>query len=240
MFNILKFFNKNKQKDLLTANNIFANSDEIGNNCNKDYCSLDISEVDRSSLCDEISILKRTTMNSGDLYSKRIKDFDNKKETILIIDDNEGIVSFLEDDIDFLQGEGIIDISEVNVLGLSGSHAGFNFEIMQKRNSGLNIKWAIIDITLGGSVMTKEGIVKYTGVDVFEILYKDNPDIKFLFYTGNNLNPYIKANKKIIDQFNRITDEDISKYVLFKTSMDMDKRRNYISEFLFNKRLEEN
>ena len=162
--------------------------------------------------------------------------YNKKKDSILIIDDNEGMVSFIEDDMDFLNKTKVIKKDEINIISLSGNLAGFSFEIMQKKAKGLNIKWAIIDITLGGSVMTKEGNVKYTGVDVYEMLMEFNPEAKFVFYTGNNLNPYINANKKLIEQFKKVSGgKNIKEFVLFKTSMDMDTRRKYLTENLFNK-----
>jgi len=84
--------------------------------------------------------------------------------------------------------------------------------------------------------MTEKGNLKYTGVDVFEMINKNKntpKDFKFLFYTGNNLNPYIKSNEKLINQFKNITGDSIKDYVLFKTSMDIDSRRKYIIEHIF-------
>ena len=160
-------------------------------------------------------------------------DFDFDKDSVLIIDDNEGMVSFLEDDIEFLAEHNLINQHKINILGISGDHAAFTFKTLQDEYGSLNIKWAIIDITLGGSKMTEKGNLKYSGVDVFKMIYDKNPDVKFLFYTGNSLNPYINANKNLIAQFKSINGDDIMSHVLFKTSMDMDKRRKYISKILF-------
>ncbi len=167
------------------------------------------------------------------MFDIELENFDKNKDTFFIIDDNEGMVSFLEDDVDYLDSKGVINKKDINILSLSGNHSAFIFEIMQDREKGLNIKWAIIDITLGGSIMTNKGNIKYTGVDVLVMILKYNPDVKFLFYTGNNLNPYIKRNKQLIDQFKEIAGEDINNYVLFKTSMDMSSRRSYIAKKLF-------
>jgi len=169
------------------------------------------------------------------IYAVSIKDIDKTKNTILIIDDNEGMVSFLEDDIEYLSDEDIIDLSNTNLLTLSGKHAAFTLKLILTKAKPINIKWAIIDITLGGSVTTAEGNVKYTGIDVYEMLAEANPDIKYIFYTGNNLNPYINANKRMINQFENLTNKDnIMNHVLFKTSMDMDSRREYIAKALFS------
>jgi len=166
-------------------------------------------------------------------YTVDMSDFDRDKRSILLMDDHEGIVSFLKDDLVYLDEKNIIDLDKINVLTFSSNLAAFNFEVAQRKMKGLNIDWAIIDITLGGSVITKDGNVKYTGVDVYEMILKYNPDVKFIFYTGNNLNPYIKANKAIIDKFKSISGKKIKDYILFKTSLDMNTRRDFISKHLF-------
>jgi len=161
------------------------------------------------------------------------KDFSKDKDTILIIDDNIGMVSFLIDDIEYFKEEGIID-NDINIISIHSSHAVFKYEALQEKYNNLNIKWAIIDITFGGSVMSKDGNIIYTGVDVYKILKEHNKNFKFLFYTGNNLNPYIRSNSILIDKFKELSDgKDIMEDVLFKTSMDMDNRRKYIKDKLF-------
>jgi len=170
----------------------------------------------------------------------KLDGIDTSKDTLLIIDDNEGVVSFLKDDIEYFFENDIIKRDEINLLALTGTDAAFALQRIYKRGIDIKIKWAIIDITLGGSKMTENGNIKLTGVDVFEEIFKHTPekeDFKFLFYTGNNLNPYIKSNEKLIEQFKVVKNEGIKKYVLFKTSIDIKSRRSYISKFLFGKKI---
>ena len=160
--------------------------------------------------------------------------FDFNKDTILIIDDNEGMISFLKDDLDYITDLPCCSsVKALNLLAISGRDAAFNFDKICNEVGDLRIKYAIIDITYGGTRITPSGIIKNTGVDVFEKIYANNKDFKFIFYTGNNLNPYIKANKKLIEQFYNLTGKDIKDFVLFKTSLDMDNRRTYIKDKLF-------
>ncbi len=163
------------------------------------------------------------------------KEFVSANDSILLIDDNAGMVSFLIDDMEFLKSKGCID-NDINILPITTSSAAFSFNAIQEKHQGLNIKWALIDITLGGSRVKNGENEKLTGVDVYEMIIKYNPDVNFLFYTGNNLNPYIRANEKLIQQFKDVSGgKNIKDYVLFKTSMDMDSRRNYIQTHLFKK-----
>jgi len=177
------------------------------------------------------SIRLESLLNESGCIFKNAYDIVNtNKDIFLIIDDNEGMVSFLKDDLDYLKDIGVYD--NIEILTLSGSHSAFTLKAMLDKIPTLNIKYAIIDITLGGSIMTPKGNLKYTGIDVLDMLY--NKNLKYIFYTGNNLNPYIKRNKELIQQFFDITEEDIQEHILFKTSMDLKSRRKYIAKKFFD------
>jgi hypothetical protein len=220
MFDWFKKILRKKEIDTLTSEYIFGDKKdkEVVPNCDdcvfKSYCK------DKNNITMECN------------YVIDLKNFDEDKDAILLVDDHEGLISFLKDDFDFILDE--LNIDDLNIITISGKNAGFNFEAIFKKNPNLNIKYAVIDITLGGTRMTTNGIQKYTGVDIFEYIYKKNKQLKFLFYTGNNLNTYIKSNKKIVDQFYKITNKHIKQYVLFKTSMSIDDRRDKLIKMLFN------
>lgn len=162
----------------------------------------------------------------------KMEDFDENNKTLLIIDDNPGIISFLVDDIEFLQMEGKIP-KDLNIITISGVHAAFELDTLLNRNP-IKIDYAIIDITIGGAKM-KDGVThKFTGIDVYGMI--KNPDLKYVFYTGNNLNPYIKSNKLMIDKYRELSGKDLTKreHVLFKTSLNVDKRQEKLVEMLFS------
>ncbi|RLC47059.1 MAG: hypothetical protein DRH57_04825 [Candidatus Cloacimonadota bacterium] len=164
-------------------------------------------------------------------WALELKDYDSSKPSILVVDDNPGIISFLIDDIESLDGSKI-NISEYNILTFDTINAAYYFEATQHKYHGLNIKYAILDLTLGGSVPTNDGPSKYTGVDIYQQMLIYSPDAKVLFYTGNNLNEYIKSNKKIIQQFKDITNgKKIKDYILFKTALDLEGRRKYLGNW---------
>jgi len=223
MFNFIKnFFSKKlEEKESLTAEKIFE-EDEIEEVYSCDKCIL-------KSKCK----VKAPSYECENAIN--MDNFDETKDTILVIDDHEGIISFLKDDMEFFDENNIINLEEVNLLMISGSQAAFTLKLLYDKIGKLNIKWAIIDITLGGSKMTPKGNIKYTGVDVFDMIYKKDKAFDYLFYTGNNLNPHIRVNQKMLEQFKNITGDNLNKHILFKTSMDMNSRRDYITKNLFNK-----
>ena len=160
-------------------------------------------------------------------------DFNRDLPSILLIDDNPGMVSFLRDDIETILEEMGIDPENFNILEFSSKFAVYQFIATHQYYNGMNIMYAIIDITYGGTVQSNDGNVRLTGVDVFSEIYNANKDVKFIFYTGNVLNPYIKSNKELIDQFKTIYADDINEHVIFKTTMTMDDRQTEIKRRLF-------
>lgn len=163
-----------------------------------------------------------------------IPNFNRSKPSILIIDDNPGMVSFLRDDIEEIFNANNMDLEQYNILEFSSKFAAYQFLATHQHYDGLNITKAIIDITYGGCVQSDDGNIRLTGVDIFSVIYNHNPDVKFLFYTGNLLNKYIKSNRDLMEQFKAIYCDKISDYVLYKTSLGMDDRRKYIGEHLFD------
>lgn len=164
-------------------------------------------------------------------WIKDLPDYDDSKPSILVVDDNPGIISFMIDDIESLDGKKI-NLSEYNIITFDTTNAAYYFEATQHKYHGLNIKYAILDLTLGGSIITDAGPIKYTGVDIYQQILIYDKDVKVLFYTGNNLNEYIKSNKKIITQFSEITNgKKIKDYVLFKTALDLDGRRKFLGDW---------
>ena len=143
------------------------------------------------------------------------------------------MVSFLRDDIEEIFLKHKMRINDYNILEFSSKFAAYNFMATHEFYDGLNIMYAIIDITYGGSVQSNYGNLRLTGVDIFREVYRNNPEVKFLFYTGNQLNPYIKANRELMDDFVEIYHDSIINYTLYKTTLDMDKRRDFFAEKLF-------
>lgn len=160
-----------------------------------------------------------------------LEDYDDSKPSILIVDDNPGIISFLLDDLESLDGDKIV-LDDFNVLSFDGINAAYYFEATQHKYQGLNVKYAILDLTLCGAVSTHNGASKYTGVDIYQQLLIYSSEVKVLFYTGNNLNEYIKSNKKIIEQFKELTGGKLIKdFVLFKTALDLKGRRFFLGNW---------
>lgn len=167
-------------------------------------------------------------------WIQKLENFDPKKQTILLIDDNPGVVSFLRDDIETIFKRNDIDPDTYNILEFTSNNAVYKFIATHQFYGDLNITKAIIDITYGGSVQTNNGNIRLTGVDVFKLLQKSKNNFKFIFYTGNQLNPYIKSNKLIMDEFKDLYHENIIEHVLYKTSMNMDERIHFFEKRLFD------
>lgn len=194
------------------------------------YDSVDVTK--KTVLCSNKNQYKKDYENDSSKYIKKFN-LDFSKDSILIIDDNAGVVSFLVDDLIELNKEEKINLQNYNIIKIDSQFAAFILEASLLKYKDLNIKYAIIDITLGGSIKTTNGVVKYNGVDVFKMLYDIHPDLKFIFYTGNNLNTYISANNELIKKFKNIYGDSIDNYIIHKSELNMDERQKEIITRLF-------
>jgi len=161
-------------------------------------------------------------------------DFDFNKETIFIIDDNPGIVSIIMDEFEYLEELGKLNLTDYNILSFTTKDAGFQYIATQEvYGTKLNIKYAIIDITLIGSIMTDKGNVILDGIDILGVLKQYNDLKSFIFFTGNNLNPYIKSNKEKIEKYNNLYDENIFEKIVFKASQQSEDESRILYNALF-------
>ncbi len=160
-------------------------------------------------------------------------EYDLTKPGILIIDDNEGICSFMEDDLEELDLNGRINLDDYNVFTFYDKMCAYDLLGTLSRMD-LNIKKAIIDITYGGTVISEAGNIKLNGVDVFEVLYEMHPDLKYVFYTGNQMNYNIKVIGQAMRKYTKITGKKITDNILFKTQLSMDGRRDFFMKTIFN------
>lgn len=193
-----------------------------------------LGEKNTCNKCGNSSFCKVNGTDEKCMWIQPQKEFDKNKPTILIIDDHPGMISFLEDDMECMAKYDIIDLDSYNFITFTGQNAVYHFLATDNYYNGLNVEVAIIDLTFGGSVITETGSVRYTGIEVFERIYSYNKDVKYLFYTGNSLNSYIKSNNEMIVKFNNITGDDILKHILFKSSKSLIDRRKYFAKVLFN------
>ena len=198
----------------IKAINQWVGKQEVCTNCNQ------------KSFCSQL-------INKDCQWGIDLSDYDLTKPGILIIDDNEGICSFMEDDLEELSDDNDINLEDYNVFTFFGRMCAYNLLATIQRHPNINIQKAIIDITYGGTVKTDNGNIKLTGVDVFEVLYEINPDVKYLFYTGNQMNTHIKTIDALMSKYTKITGKKITDNILFKTQFNMNDRRKYILGHLF-------
>jgi len=157
-----------------------------------------------------------------------------KFENLLIIDDNFGIVTILENSLK----NKIKDVAkktqkEIKILKLSTSEAPLKLIVTLSKNPKIKINYAILDFTFGLIVRLKNENVKITGVDVFSFLIEKNPNLKFIFFTGNNFNSNHTEIKKAREIFKKIAKKEIDDFLLYKGQISYN-RDNLIIDKLFN------
>jgi CheY-like chemotaxis protein len=76
-------------------------------------------------------------------WIQKLENFDKSKESILIIDDNEGVVSFIKDDLEVVFQERGMSLDSYNILEFSSGMAAYHFIATSQFYGGLNITKAI-------------------------------------------------------------------------------------------------
>jgi len=152
---------------------------------------------------------------------------ENKKKNMLLIDDDPGVISTINDIINELIDEGEMRREEWNILVFTTKQAGIMF-LKSLRDENFKIDVAIIDITFGSILRIFNKNIKINGVHIFYFLYERNTDLKFMFYTGNPLNEYITSKKELREFFFSTKKKPISDYIVSKLSSDDDEIKDRI------------
>jgi len=164
---------------------------------------------------------------------EHVYDYKDNHKNLLLIDDNSGMISFLKEDIKHVTSK--LNIDNLNLFTFDGPSAVFELEVFLLKNPNIKFNYAIIDLTFGGRRTLKSGRnIVYTGIDVLNIINSRQNGTKFILFTGNSLNPSIKSNKALVDKFYKENGYDLMDVILFKTSVDMDMRREELEKRLFN------
>jgi hypothetical protein len=150
---------------------------------------------------------------------------------IILLDDNEGILSLLEDDLYVLDDEGKINIDDYCIVKFSGILAIFDYLPFLRKNYK-HIQGGIFDLTIGGVLRYNEENIRLTGMDAIYANYLKGIKRNIIF-TGNTLNPNIQSNNEVLKQYEKITERNLLDDVIFKTSFDDDERRTLIYDKIF-------
>jgi hypothetical protein len=201
------FFPQKTKKNKTQEKNIFFNDIYDDINILKKY--------DFKNLCSQC-ILKDKCKGKF-LCEKWKEDYNSEKKTFVIIDDNEGIISIIIDILFELEEEGHIDLTQWNIISFTSKHAGIFLLKSIFKNEFKSIDAALIDITFGNILRISNKNIKINGIHLAYFLEKYFKT-DFYFYTGNQLNEYIRSQKALKDFFKKEFNEDIEKYIIHKNN----------------------
>jgi len=192
-------------------------------------------EIPKVGKCENCPLRDVCIINSGNFCNtyKIPENYNSSKKTILLIDDNLGILSFLEDDVNEIFNKYNMKKEDFNIIKITGRDAPIHIKTLLRLNKEFKVDYAIIDLTFGGIIKTTNGNIKLNGVDVYCDLHNKNKEVKFVFFTGNTLNPYIKSNQKMIETFNKCNKDDIMNYIINKNEFDEESRIDEFYKRLF-------
>jgi len=194
--------------------------DELLQNNECNVCPLNASCKDKSikSCFEKAEEVKK---NCGD------------KKIIILLDDDNGILSLLEDDLKELERKGLINLNEYCIVKFSGILAVFEY-IPFLRKLHDKIVGGIFDLTIGGIQRFKNKNIRLTGMDA--IYANEKYGIKNnIVFSGNTLNPNIHSNQVILEQYKKITGRNLMDDIIFKSSFNEEERQQQIYEKLFKK-----
>ena len=129
-------------------------------------------------------------------------DIDKNKQTILIIDDYIGITNTANI---IITTSDDLHLDDYNIIKFWGIKAGKELLLYLEKNPDIKIDVAIIDMLING----------IDGVDIVYKMIKNSPDVRYMFYTGVDLegNEY-KYNKARAKYVKFLGDNFLDKIVL--------------------------
>jgi len=203
------------------------------------------NDLTAESLLDSIQIENKERTSQ----KKLIPDLDLSginwdKKVILVLDDEELVNFFLEEDLKYFSNIGSkvatninLNQNELDLLSMADKNGLKDFLMNFEYNKysiinvttdyaayslRLNLKhikrvdYAILDISLGGTLLEDSGSTRscLNGIDSARDLFTLNPNIRLMFYTGNDLGKYSPISKQFKDYFSE--KEDLFSYLVNK------------------------
>ncbi len=143
-------------------------------------------------------------------------DYKIGKKNLLIVDDKEGIISSVLNDLKVLNEEHIIfDLDDYNIIALHTNMAGFNVLEVLTKAPGIEINYALLDIVLGGKKIVNGKRKMVDGVDVAIEIWKKFPTAEILFFSGCMIG-YDEIPLNFKTKFDTFTNDDMNDYILSK------------------------
>jgi hypothetical protein len=145
--------------------------------------------------------------------------YDVDKKTILIMDDREAIISSMMDDLYSLDDqESEFNLNSYNILKIHSKMAGFQvFDILEKAPL-IEIKYALLDIILGGKKVIDGKRTMVDGVDVAIAIWDKFETAEILFFSGCIIESDSRDIFNFKDKFEEYTGDNIENYILPKDS----------------------
>lgn len=160
-------------------------------------------------------------------------DYDTNKKTILIMDDREEIISSVLDDLAALDNTNNFFLEDYNILTVSSKMAGFSVLDILEKAPKIEIKFALLDVILGGKKNIDGKRKMVDGVDVAIAIWEKFPNADILFFSGciieTNDDPFSFKNK-----FDKYTDDDMNNYLMPKDitfEQELTKLSNFFNGF---------
>ena len=138
-----------------------------------------------------------------------VEDYDTTKPTILILDDQESVITLFNKLIRRMKLK-----DKFNIITLTGDDVVIKVFKLLNTQQEISIDILITDITFGGSVKVGEQIVNYDGVELTGILKEIFPNLLYRFLTGHNVAEI--STPWIYNEYKAYSDDEILDHVSIK------------------------
>lgn len=187
----------------------------------ENYTQDEISD-DKQTISDNISNLDKRDLEVNSIDYSKYKGIqvsgNTSNPTILIVDDLDFIIKLYKSDFNSIKRDFNKDIdNDYCIKFATGPDCGFI--AINEINNNDNIKFALLDITLGSVAKNSAGeFIELDGVDIAIHLLKQNPHLDFLFVSGHTMNRLNPNMNKYYKKFEDKTGLNIENYYLYKNS----------------------
>lgn len=190
------------------------------------------SKLSGKSRYDKIlqSLEHETKSNIDQLKPILLDNYDPNKQTILIVDDYEGIITLFNSTFKDMEDRYTdFHLSDYNYITVSSIYAGYR---VLKYMADRKVDYLITDVTFGGKIRGDNETEIVDGIDLVIELRKVNPDLKYVVFTGHVVGPksYLDPKHFAYKMYNYNKDTLYNK-VFMKDDIDLD-RVDIIHKFI--------
>jgi len=139
-----------------------------------------------------------------------LDDYNDTKQTVVIVDDNSHITEIIADDF---------DNSIFNIIKITGKEA--YDDIYTIMNSAITVDYLVTDLSLDTRYFDGKNLFKFDGIDVLIMFVKRFKYIKYVIYTGIPMNVINDLSYDLGKKYKEYFGNDIGEVTISKSEISI-------------------